>query len=179
MYTRRGDKGDTSLFGPRRVGKDSPRVDAYGTVDELCSVLGVVVSDCRDRAIASDLQRVQRMLFVAGADLASDDLSSAKVPRITPEDTLTIEKMTDALLKSLPPLGNFLLPGGTRVAAELHVARAVCRRSERAVVALSRKEQINQDLLPFFNRLSSYLFNLSRLANKKAGRREQFWSGES
>jgi len=176
MYTRRGDRGETSLFGSKRVGKDSPRVGAYGSVDELSSILGVAVADCKDRAMASELKSVQRLLFVAGADLASPDASSSRVPRISSRDTLKIEAMTDKALKALPPLRNFVLPGGTRVAADLQLARAVCRRAEREMVALSKKEGINGELLPFFNRLSSYLFNASRLANLKAKKKEEVWS---
>jgi len=177
LYTRRGDKGETSLFGPRRVAKDSPLVEAYGAVDELNSLLGVVISGCRDSRISSELKVVQRMLFVAGSDLASDGSSPTKGPRITGHDTATLEKMTDRALESLPPLRNFILPGGSRVASELQLARAVCRRAERRIVAASKGEGINGELVPFFNRLSSYLFNLSRVANLKAGKKEEIWKG--
>jgi cob(I)alamin adenosyltransferase len=179
MYTRRGDKGETSLFGPKRVPKDSPRVEAYGEIDELNSLLGVVISNCRDGSMVAELRAVQSMLFVAGGDLAAEGGAKARVPRITHEHTMTIEAMTDSALKSLPPLKNFILPGGSRVGAELQLSRAVCRRVERRIVAASRTESINEELLPFFNRLSSYLFSLSRLANKRAGRKETTWRGEA
>lgn len=178
MYTRRGDRGETSLFGSKRVGKDSPRVEAYGAVDELSSLIGVIISGSDDAGIVSELKSVQRMLFVAGSDLAADSLK-ARVPRISPRDTLEVEEMTDRALKSLPPLRNFILPGGSRVASELQLARAVCRRAERRVVAASKKEEVNGELLPFFNRLSSYLFNASRLANQKARRKEEVWKGRA
>jgi cob(I)alamin adenosyltransferase len=178
MYTRRGDGGETSLFGPKRVSKDSPRVEAYGEVDELNSLLGVVISHCRDASMVTELKAVQNMLFVAGGDLSAEDGAKTRVPRISHQHTMAIEAMTDTALKSLPPLKNFILPGGSRVGAELQFARAVCRRAERRVVAASRTEGINPELLPFFNRLSSYLFNLSRLANKRAGKREATWRGE-
>jgi cob(I)alamin adenosyltransferase len=178
MYTRRGDKGETSLFGPKRVGKDSPRVEAYGAIDELNSLLGVVIADCKDRKLISELKSIQRMLFVAGGDLAAEGSASARVPRIAPRHTLEVETMTDRALRSLPPLRNFILPGGSRVASELQLARAVCRRAERRVVAASRAESVNQELIPFFNRLSSYLFNASRTANAKARRKEEAWSAE-
>jgi cob(I)alamin adenosyltransferase len=177
MYTRRGDEGETSLYGPRRVGKDSPRVEAYGAIDELNSLLGVVIADCRNPRMSSELITIQKMLFIAGGDLAADDISS-KVPRISHHHTLMIEAMTDRALKSLPPLRNFILPGGTRLASEIQLARAVCRRSERRIVQASRTERINHELLPFFNRLSSYLFNLARVANKRGGRKETVWSAD-
>jgi cob(I)alamin adenosyltransferase len=178
MYSRRGDRGETSLFGPRRVPKDSPRVEAYGEIDELNSLLGVVISHCRDASMVTELRAVQNMLFVAGGDLAAEDGAKPRVPRISHQHTMTIEAMTDSVLRSLPPLKNFILPGGSRVGAELQLARAVCRRTERRIVAASRTEGINQELLPFFNRLSSYLFNLSRLANKREGKKETTWRGE-
>lgn len=178
LYTRKGDRGETSLYGPKRVGKDSPRVEAYGAVDELNSLLGVVISECRNAKMNAELRAIQRMLFVAGADLAAEPGASASVPRITHRHTAVIEKMTDTILKSLPPLKNFILPGGTSVAAELQFARAVCRRAERRVVTASRSEDVNQELLPFFNRLSSYIFNLARAANRNAGRREDIWSAK-
>lgn len=162
-----------------RVGKDSPRIEAYGTVDELNSLLGVVISESKRATMIAELREVQKMLFVAGADLASPAGSTADVPRITRDHTVAIEKMTDAILKRLPRLRNFILPGGTRVAAELQLARAVCRRAERKVVAASRSEEINKELLPFFNRLSSYLFNLARAANRDAGKKESTWSAVS
>ena len=120
------------------------------------------------------LKAVQRMLFVAGADLASD-MSSSKVPRISSEDTGKIESMTDDLLKRLPTLSNFILPGGTRLASELQFARAVCRRAERKVTAASKSEKLNPELIPFVNRLSSYLFNLARAMNAKSGKKEEVW----
>jgi cob(I)alamin adenosyltransferase len=166
------------LYGPRRVRKDSPRVEAYGAVDELNSLLGVVASGCRNVKITAELREVQKMLFVAGADLAAVRESSIGVPRITGDHTVLIEKKMDALLHHLPPLSKFILPGGTTVAAELQLARAVCRRAERRLVTASRSGEINQELLPFFNRLSSYLFNLARAANQEAGRKEITWSAK-
>lgn len=178
LYTRRGDRGETSLYGPKRVSKDSPRVEAYGTIDELSSYLGVVLSDCRDSTTTKSLKVVQKMLFVAGADLSSDS-SSSSVPRISSGDTLRIEKMTDVALERLPPLRNFILPGGTRLASELQFARAICRRAERRVIAASKSETLNPELVPFLNRLSSYLFNLARLVNANSRRKEEVWKASS
>ncbi|MDE1853546.1 MAG: cob(I)yrinic acid a,c-diamide adenosyltransferase [Thaumarchaeota archaeon] len=175
LYTRRGDKGDTSLYGSKRVQKDDPRVEAYGTIDELNSVLGVVVSGSKDRALASSLKEVQRLLFVAGGDAACELDLSQSVPRISASDTARIEEMTDELLAKLPTLKNFILPGGTQTAAMLQVARSVCRRAERRILTASKSHEMNPELVPFFNRLSSYLFNLSRRANERAGKKEDVW----
>jgi len=149
-------------------------VEAYGTIDELNSYLGVILSDCRDPMTTKSLKTIQRMLFVAGADLASDSASSG-IPRISSSDTLKIERMTDGALKRLPSLRSFILPGGTRLASELHFARAICRRAERRVVAASKSEELNSELVPFLNRLSSYLFNLARAVNARRGKKEEIW----
>ena len=177
MYTRRGDSGETSLYGPKRVRKDDPRVEAYGTIDELNSVLGVIVSESKNRTIASSLKEIQRMLFVAGGDLATEMEGRQPVPRIGASQTMRLEELTDDLLTKLPPLRNFILPGGSSTGAMLHFARSVCRRAERRLVTASRSREVNPELLPFFNRLSSYLFNLSRWANKRAGVKEDVWKG--
>ncbi len=174
MYTRKGDKGETSLYGPKRVRKDSPRVEAYGAIDELNSVVGVVASGSKDPKVVGSLREVQRMLFVAGGDSASE-LSEKKVPRIGPGDVARIEEMTDELLSGLPPLKNFILPGGTQTGAMIQLARAVCRRAERRMVTASRTGEMNPELLPFLNRLSSFLFNLSRHVNAKGGKKEEVW----
>jgi cob(I)alamin adenosyltransferase len=175
VYTRRGDRGETSLFGPTRVSKDDPRVEAYGTMDELNSWLGLIIASTRDRALASSLKEIQKMLFVAGGDAACELAAPQKVPRITRADTLKIERMTNELLAKLPPLKSFILPGGTPSAAMLHVARSIARRAERRLVTASRSGDMNPELLPFFNRLSSYMFNLARLTNMKARRKEVAW----
>ncbi len=180
MYTRQGDKGQTSLFGPRRVPKDSPRVEAYGSIDELSCVLGVASSLSRDRRVTASLSEIQRMLFVAGADAATEyGQGDATGPRIAASDTRRLEEMTDALLDVLPTLKNFILPGGSQAGAYLQLGRSVCRRAERRILTASRSERMNPELVPFFNRLSSYLFNLSRWVNSKAGAKEQVWKGPS
>lgn len=175
MYTRRGDKGETSLYGSKRVQKDDPRVEAYGTIDELNSVLGVIVAGSKDRGMVSSLNWVQKMLFVAGGDAATEMTGSTRVPRIASTDTTKLEEMTDELLSKLPSLRNFILPGGSHTGAMLQMARSVCRRAERRILTASKSETMNPELLPFFNRLSSYLFNLSRWANKRAGKKEDVW----
>lgn len=178
MYTRRGDKGETSLFGQRRVSKDSPRVEAYGAVDELNSCLGIAIACSKRDEVSDALKKVQKLLFVAGADLAADLPSRGmedRVPRIKKDDTLWLERSCDELSRTLPPLKNFLLPGGDQAAANLQLARAVCRRAERRIVTVSKLEVINPELLPFFNRLSTYLFNLARYSNSIEGRQEEVW----
>ncbi|HUI23435.1 MAG TPA: cob(I)yrinic acid a,c-diamide adenosyltransferase [Nitrososphaerales archaeon] len=175
MYTRRGDSGDTSLYGPRRVRKDDPRVEAYGTIDELNSVIGIIVSQSKDKALTSQLNEIQRMLFVAGGDAATDTRGGHVVPRIGRSHTKRLEELTDELLSKLPPLSNFILPGGSPTGAMLQFARTVCRRAERRIVTASRSQEMSPELVPFFNRLSSYLFNLSRWANTSAGKQEDVW----
>jgi cob(I)alamin adenosyltransferase len=174
MYTGRGDKGETSLYGAKRVQKDDPRVEAYGEIDELNSLLGVAVAGSKDRKLNASLVEIQRLLFVAGADAASE-LTSASTPRISPTDTLKLETMTKELLSGLPALKNFIVPGGTATGATLQFARAVCRRAERRILSASKSTEMNPELLRFFNRLSSYLFNLSRETNKRAARKETLW----
>jgi len=152
-------------------------VGAYGTIDELNSLVGVTIAGCPDRRVSAPLKEIQAMLFVAGADAACDFKSSRKVPRITSRDTTKLEEMTDTLLAGLPPLRNFIMPGGSPTGARLQFARAVCRRAERRIVGASKVTAVNPALLPFFNRLPSYLFNLSRFANKRAGKKEIIWTG--
>ncbi len=178
MYTRRGDKGETSLFGSRRVSKDSPRIEAYGAIDELNCYIGVAVSFSTSENVSTPLKKVQKLLFVAGADLATELVARGEgetVPRISSEDTRWLEKESDELLTKLPPLKNFILPGGSQSAANLQLARSVCRRAERRIVAVGRVEAINPELLPFVNRLSTYLFNLARYSNFAEGRKEEVW----
>jgi cob(I)alamin adenosyltransferase len=179
MYSGRGDQGETSLFGSRRVPKDYPLVEAYGSIDELNSYLGVIVSDSRDKRVVAPLREIQKLLFVAGGDAATELHSGAKVSRIQAEDTKRIESMTDDLLRRLPTLRNFILPGGSKTGAQLQFARAICRRTERRLVASSKSEPINTELIRFFNRLSSYLFNLARDANKQSRKKETLWKGSA
>ena len=177
LYTRGGDKGETSLYGASRVPKDSPRVDAYGTVDELNSCIGVAVAACKDKQVAKRLKGVQAQLFIAGADLATDLKwkGGARAPRISRKDTVELEKMVDELQEKLPRLTSFILPGGSQLSSLLHLSRSVCRRAERRVVALGRAEEINPEIVPFLNRLSTYLFNLARYANALEGRKDELW----
>ena len=177
MYTRRGDRGETSLYGSRRVAKDTPRVEAYGSIDELNSALGIAVSLSTDEKVKAALVEIQGMLFRAGADSATEYGTPIRIGRISGSDTLRVEEMTDLLLARLPSLKNFILPGGSLLGSQLQFCRAVCRRAERRMLAASRTEKMNTELLPFLNRLSSYFFNLSRSVNLKAHQKETIWKG--
>ena len=178
MYTRGGDRGETGLFGAKRAPKDSVRIEAYGTIDELNSGIGLATSICKRAEIADQLKWIQNRLFVAGGDLAThmpNAPGADRVPRIRKEDIILIEGSIDELQKKLPRLTNFILPGGSPVSAHLHLARAVCRRAERRVVSLSKAETINPEMVPFLNRLSTYLFNLARYANSLEGIPDEPW----
>lgn len=172
-YTRNGDDGLTSLFGGRRLAKSSLRISAIGEVDELNACIGFARSLNGKYSKDSALEKIQRLLFAAGADLATPVDVPSKTKRIGAEETAWLEKEADEIHNQLKPLKNFILPGGSQRAAALHYARTVCRRAERAIVLLSEKESCNKALLPFFNRLSSLLFVLARLANK--GEKEEEW----
>ncbi len=167
IYTRTGDDGSTSLFAGGRVGKDDVRVEAYGTVDELNSVLGIVRAVSKNDEISEIVKEIQNLLFTLGADLATPlESENARIKRISKEDVENIERLIDKIDEKLEPLRSFILPGGTLVASFLHLARAVCRRAERRIVYLSKKEKINSQIIPFINRLSDLLFVLARYANK-------------
>lgn len=171
VYTRTGDEGETSLVGGQRVGKDSLRVDAYGEIDEVNSLLGLARCHVRDREIDGVLATIQNTLFTVGADLASP--MNVAVPRIGREESLQLERTIDEFNRQIPPLQEFVLPGGSPAGAFLHLARAVTRRAERKVVKLSKEEAINHELLVYLNRLSDLLFVLARVVNHRAGVAEE------
>jgi len=176
IYTKTGDKGDTSLFGGQRVPKDALRIEAYGTVDELNSVIGIVRAENVNTEIDKALGHVQTQLFDLGADLATPrSLNRKSVRRIDTKDTHALEKSIDALDSKLKPLKSFILPGGLPTAAKLHFARTICRRAERAVVRLSRNEDIGEAITIYLNRLSDLLFVLARYANHVASVPETKW----
>jgi cob(I)alamin adenosyltransferase len=166
IYTKTGDGGDTSLFGGQRVPKDALRIEAYGTVDELNSVLGLALADGPGADVRSVLLRIQRELFGLGADLATPrSLHRKNIRRIEPRDSRRLEREIDKFDALLPPLHSFILPGGSPLASRLHFARTVCRRAERIVVRLSRNEDIGEGMTMYLNRLSDLLFVLARYAN--------------
>jgi len=183
IYTRRGDHGDTDLVGGTRVAKDSPRIDAYGTVDELNAALGVaraVNAEVRrspaTRRLDEILKRLQNELFDLGSELATPPADfQPGMFRVESEQVTALEKLMDECQKDLKPLRSFVLPGGGRVSAHLHVARTVCRRAERDVLRLMRVEQIGEQPLAYLNRLSDLLFVLSRWIGHHLGESEFLW----
>lgn len=176
IYTKTGDRGETSLMGGARVPKNSLRIAAYGSVDEVNAHLGVIRSDHPEPKLDSILNSLQNALFVLGADLAAPrDRENQKVPRIALSDVKMLEQTIDELEAALKPLASFILPGGTTIAAHAHVARTVCRRAERTVVELSRQEAIGEEPVVFLNRLSDLLFVMARYANHLAGVKEPQW----
>jgi cob(I)alamin adenosyltransferase len=177
IYTKTGDDGTTSLFSGGRVSKTHLRVEAYGTVDELNSILGLARAFKPHPTTDAWLERIQRQLFHLGADLSTPlDAKSDWVVRMDAETVQSLEIGIDDLTAQLPELKNFILPGGTPAAAQLHIARTVCRRAERVVVALQEQEPIGEQVLNYINRLSDFLFTLSRWENMQAGVPEDKWS---
>jgi cob(I)alamin adenosyltransferase len=178
IYTRTGDDGTTGLIGSR-VRKDDPRVAAYGDVDELNAVLGVMVADAGpDSDTAVLLKSIQRDLFAIGARLADPEGRMAAVSgKLTLTDARIgeLEAAIDASETELPPLTAFILPGGARPGAMLHLARTVCRRAERSVVALAAESAVDAIVITYLNRLSDLLFVLARRENRRAGRSEEIW----
>lgn len=166
VYTKTGDKGETSLVGGRRVSKASMRVEAYGDVDELNAVLGIARRESQDEEIRNLIRELQNDLFIIGADLASPPELS--VPRITKERIGEIERTIDRFLEELEPLKEFILPGGSGGGAYLHLARCVSRRVERRIVRLMEEEQVGEEALIYLNRLSDLLFVMARIENKRS-----------
>ncbi len=178
IYTKRGDSGDTSLFGGDRVSKSSERITAYGTVDELNSIVGLAASYKLSKKGSDLLRTVQELLFILGADLATPPSSKTRIDRIDEQDITFLEDAIDEMEKDLEPLKNFILPGGSQPGATLHVARTVCRRAERAAVACQETDEISDECIKFLNRLSDFLFVIARYENKQAGVREETWKPE-
>jgi cob(I)alamin adenosyltransferase len=183
VYTRHGDKGQTHLVGGRRVAKDDPRIESYGTIDELNSVLGIVRAS-NDAATPSPattrldqiLRQVQNELFDLGSQLATPpDAAWEGMIRIGPEHIKVLERTIDECQADLAPLESFILPGGGIIAAFLHQARTVCRRAERDILRLMRREPIDEAVLGYVNRLSDLLFVLSRWICHAHGEREYLW----
>ncbi len=177
VYTRAGDTGTTALGGGQRVPKESLRIDAYGTVDELNSVLGVAIAAGVHEELRDRLQVIQQVLFNLGSDLCilEEDKERLPVPRIEARHVEQLERWMDEWNEQLEPLTSFILPGGDLPAAHLHVARTVCRRAERQVVALSREEAIGEQVIPYLNRLSDFLFVAARYQAKLSGAGDVLW----
>lgn len=180
IYTRTGDDGSTSLFGGSRVQKNDPLVEAYGTVDELNSTVGMARALSMPPEIDVVLERVQRELFVLGAEVASGPRAAAKLKMklLGDEHVARLEQAIDAAEQGLSPLKSFILPGGCPAASALHVARTVARRAERLLVPLSNQQQVRPLLVVYLNRLSDLLFVLARRANHLAGVSDVAWVPE-
>ena len=180
IYTKAGDKGETALFGGRRVPKDDLRIETYGTVDELNSIIGTARSFNEDKILDPVLGEIQNQLFVLGADLATpSEVKSPATKRMTTKDILTIEGIIDDFEGRLTELDSFILPGGTKAASFLHTARTVCRRAERLATSLKRKGEASAEVLIFLNRLSDLLFVLARYVNKSSGVKDVPWNPRS
>jgi cob(I)alamin adenosyltransferase len=181
VYTRTGDDGSTGLGGGQRVPKESLRIQAYGTVDELNSAIGVALASGLCDALSSALRTIQNELFHLGSDLCilESDKQKFQVPQIEKRHVDALETLMDKLSESLGPLENFILPGGAPGAAHLHVARCVCRRAEREVVALSRQEPIGAFAVQYLNRLSDALFVMARYENHERGQADVCWDSRA
>jgi cob(I)alamin adenosyltransferase len=177
IYTRTGDTGDTGLFDGTRVAKSDPRVSAYGDVDELNAWLGFVRAEVTDSQLASMIEHIQRDLFALGARLADPAKRIAErvtKAAVTGEDTRRLESWIDSFESELPPLRRFILAGGDRSGAALHIARTVCRRAERSMVSLGG-DAFEPELLIYINRLSDLLFVMARACGRRAGVAETEW----
>ncbi len=175
IYTRTGDQGSTSLFGNRRVSKSDLRIAAIGAIDELNALLGLVRAEGLSSRCDEIVLRLQNQLFDLGAELATPDPGDRGTDFLQPEDIAQQETVIDELEKGLAPLTAFILPGGTQAAATLHLARCVCRRAEREIVALATEAEIREIVLRFVNRTSDLLFVLARTANAEAGTADVSW----
>jgi len=178
IYTKTGDKGETGLFGGERVSKNSPRIEAYGTIDELNAFIGLAVTEVKDKSVKELLLKIQNQLFTVGSDLATPDTEKNKklsVERTPADYFIDAEKAIDFYNAKLDDLKSFILPGGSKSAALLHVCRTIARRAERAVVALNSTVKIGDNILIFLNRLSDLFFVLSRYENAVTGTPDVEW----
>lgn len=175
IYTRTGDTGETSLFGGGRISKSSERIDAYGTVDELNSCIGLARAHGLSDEADQICRKIQNQLFKLGADLATPVTAKASVERMQPDEISWIENTIDQLDASLPPLKFFILPGGSLGGATLHFARTICRRAERIVIACQEQENFSPEIIKYLNRLSDLLFVMARFENKQSGNNETHW----
>jgi cob(I)alamin adenosyltransferase len=177
IYTKTGDSGETGLFGGPRVRKSDARVEAYGDVDELNAAIGAARALVEDPEIDAQLARVQEELFCVGAELATPHGAKARsaIPPVDAAWAARLEQAMDGWDAELPALSRFVLPGGTRTAAALHVARTVCRRAERRVVSLAAEVELEPVVLAYLNRLSDFLFVAARVANHRARKEEPLW----
>lgn len=172
IYTKKGDKGKTSLFDGTKVYKHNIRVESYGSIDELNSILGVCSSFTKDKLIKLEIEKIQNDLLDIGSALA---MPHALPVEGLPKRTSEFEQIIDKLTNKLPKLSNFILPSGSKGGSLLHLARAVCRRTERRIVELSNKKPVDPEILVYLNRLSDLLFTFARFENFKSKNREKIW----
>lgn len=178
IYTKTGDQGKTALLGGRRISKDDLRIEAYGTIDELNSHIGLLLSMNLVPELKSKLQQIQSYLFVLGSNLAADpEKSGLKIPTLSDDETQFLESEIDEMETKLMPLQFFILPGGDPTCAQAHICRTVCRRAERRVVSLSQVEIVNNQIIIYLNRLSDYLFVLARYFTYLNKSEEIYWKG--
>ncbi len=182
IYTKTGDKGETGLFGGERVSKDSLRISAYGAIDELNAFVGFAITEVEDENVKSELLKIQNELFVVGSDLATPEnektvkLNIQRTPEAFYKD---LEQLIDKYDAQLEELRNFILPGGSKSSALLHICRTICRRAEREVVSLKNTVTIGDNIVIFLNRLSDLLFVLSRFENKVSNHSDVIWNPRS
>lgn len=176
IYTKTGDKGDTGLFGGKRLPKNHIRIESYGTVDELNSYIGMLRDLSPAKQQKAILKEVQDRLFTIGSNLASDPDKNMITPDVKPTDIELLEGEIDQMNEQLPPLKNFILPGGHTTVSFCHIARTVCRRAERMVVALHHNEPVDEMIIQYLNRLSDYLFVLGRQLSMDLGAEEIPWA---
>lgn len=178
IYTRTGDDGTTGLLGKDRVPKHDLRVEAYGSVDEFNATLGMVLTHDTQGGFSPLVERLQVACFQVGAELATVDAAMReRLVRITDDDVTALEREIDRLEAELPPLTRFVLPGGTPLAAALHLARTICRRAERRVTALASVEPVDERIVHWLNRTADLLFVMARVANRRAGLEDRTWDG--
>ena len=183
IYTKTGDKGETSLYGGTRVSKAAARVESYGTLDELNAFIGLAKAEISDEKVLNQLQKIQFDLFTVGSEAATptDKLILANGKSrldllISEEEIMELERWMDNFDAELEPLQFFILPSGGKAAASVHVCRTVCRRAERAMVHLNETEEVRPELIKYLNRLSDYLFILARYISKISGEKEEYWN---
>ena len=183
IYTKTGDKGETSLYGGTRVSKAAARVESYGTLDELNAFIGLAKAEISDEKVSSQLQKIQFDLFTVGSEAATPTdkmfLANGKSRLdllISEEEIMELERWMDNFDAELEPLQFFILPSGGKAAASVHVCRTVCRRAERSMVFLNETEEVRPELIKYLNRLSDYLFILARYISKISGEKEDYWN---
>ena len=176
IYTKTGDQGETGLFGGKRLPKSHLRIESYGTVDELNSWIGLIRDLTEYRKTEAVLEDIQNRLFVIGSNLATDPSKTMNIPEVKMESITLLEQEIDRMEKELPPLKNFILPGGHSTVSQIHIARCVCRRAERNVVGLALIDQVPDIILQYLNRLSDFLFVLARWVGMRLEANEIPWN---